>query len=146
MRIESGSIHARAQRNVSVESSSSSLLFFPSSPNTLRRRHALFDSLRQEMFKSGKTYSDLETLIGEDEGGVGGGELGVRHCWGLLVGVSCLGRYRSVRIRASTQRIVSSREVFEVPAARCGLSNSIGGPLGGGASLACARVMRWDWK
>ena len=29
----------------------------------------------------GWTYSDLETLIGEDEGGVGGGELGVRHCW-----------------------------------------------------------------
>ena len=25
------------------------------------------------------TYSDLKTLIGQDEGGVGGGELGGRH-------------------------------------------------------------------
>jgi hypothetical protein len=61
-----------------------------------------------------ETYSDLETLIGEDEGGVGGGELGVRHCWWNRA-VSCLGRYRSVRIRASTQRICwsSEEEVFE---------------------------------
>jgi len=27
------------------------------------------------------TYSDLETLIGQDEGGVGGSELGGRHYW-----------------------------------------------------------------
>jgi hypothetical protein len=27
----------------------------------------------------GWTYSDLETLIGQDEGGVGGSELGGRH-------------------------------------------------------------------
>jgi hypothetical protein len=90
-----------------------------------------------------ETYSDLKTLIGEDEGGVGGGELGVRHCWWNRA-VSCLGRYRSVRIRASTQRICwSSKEVLR-SSRSCGLSNSIGGPLGGGAgaaSLASARVM-----
>jgi hypothetical protein len=29
------------------------------------------------------TNGDLDTLVSEDEGGVGGGELGVRHCVGL---------------------------------------------------------------
>jgi hypothetical protein len=47
--------------------------------------------------------------------------------------VSCLGRYRSVRIRASTQRICWSSEGgglrrFAAQSC-CGLSNSIGGPL-----------------
>lgn len=28
----------------------------------------------------GRTHSDLDTIIGEDEGRVGRGELGVRHC------------------------------------------------------------------
>lgn len=31
----------------------------------------------------GKSYSDVDTVIGEDEGCVGGGELGDRHCDGL---------------------------------------------------------------
>ena len=45
----------------------------------------------------GETYSDLETLIGEDEGGVGGGELGGgRHCWWWW-DVRCLRRFWSVR-------------------------------------------------
>jgi len=31
-------------------------------------------------FRDFLTYGDLNTVIGEDEGGVGSGELGGRHC------------------------------------------------------------------
>jgi len=47
--------------------SSSFVLFFSSARNAHKASMV------------GWTYSDLETLIGQDEGGVGGSELGGRH-------------------------------------------------------------------
>lgn len=37
------------------------------------------------------SYSDIDTIIGEDQSGVGGCELGVRHCEGLrLLELECI--------------------------------------------------------
>jgi hypothetical protein len=57
----------------------------------------------------GWTYSDLETLIGQDEGGVGGSELGGRHyCWCVEVGgkVRCQRRFFTLRT-SSLRRWIS---------------------------------------
>jgi hypothetical protein len=47
----------------------------------------------------GKSYSDVDTVIGEDESGVGGCELGGRHCdvccdRGIVVKSSRVGNFR----------------------------------------------------
>lgn len=50
------------------------------------------------------THSDLDTIIGEDEGRVGRSELGGRHCDGI----------GGLRLRVDLARMVVEREAFVI--------------------------------
>ena len=41
-------------------------------------------SFRYRVVQDKEPYSDIDTIIGEDEGGVGGSELSVRHLVALI--------------------------------------------------------------
>jgi hypothetical protein len=77
------------------------------------------------------SYGDVDTVIGEDESGVGGCELGGRHCDVVRLTVSCIqqeivrdgdraGRKCGVKIKRGRLRPLSAREDSDKPATRVG--------------------------
>lgn len=56
------------------------------------------------------SYSDIDTIIGEDQSGVGGCELGVRHCEGLrLLELEYISKDETEWVVALTDRMLFCR-------------------------------------